>query len=49
MKIDRQQIILFIAKYFSYLINTLIVLAVVAGVAFWIHALIDSAKMTHYN
>jgi large-conductance mechanosensitive channel len=41
---DRQKVILTINKYISYLINILIVAALVGFIAFWIQTLIRSAQ-----
>jgi hypothetical protein len=41
---DRQKLILVTTKYASYLINIVIVGAVLSGIALWIHLLILSAK-----
>lgn len=43
MQIDKQKVILFVTKYLSYLINTVIILAVMAFVAGWIYLLYRSA------
>lgn len=49
LKFDRPQVILFIAKYVSYLINIAIVLTVLAGVAWWILQLMESTHMQTYH
>lgn len=43
-KIDRQNLILTLNKYISYLINIAIVAVIVGGIVFWIQILIESAK-----
>ncbi|HEY9746533.1 MAG TPA: hypothetical protein V6C99_09990 [Oculatellaceae cyanobacterium] len=43
-KLDRQQIILTINKYISYVINILIVAALVGVIVFWVQTLILSAQ-----
>lgn len=44
MKFDRQKFILVSTKYISYLINIVIVGAVVGGVALWVKLLIASSR-----
>ena len=41
---DRQKIILTINKYISYVINIVIVAAIVGFVVFWVQTLIQSAQ-----
>lgn len=42
MKIDKEKVILFTTKYVSYLINTVIVLAIGAFVTGWVYFLYKS-------
>ncbi len=44
MKLEKETVILFITKYLSYLINTVIVLAIGGFVAGWIYFLVRSAQ-----
>lgn len=48
-KFDRQAVTLFIAKWISYLLNLLIILALLAFVAFWGYGLYESTLPTHYH
>lgn len=43
MNIEKEKVILFATKYLSYLINTVIILAVGGFVAGWIYLLYKSA------
>lgn len=42
MKIDKEKVILFTTKYLSYLINTVIILAVAGFVTGWVYLLYKS-------
>ena len=44
MKLEKQQVVLFITKYLSYLINTVLILALGGIVAGWIYLLYESAR-----
>jgi hypothetical protein len=46
---DRQKVILFIAKWISYGVNTIIILAVLAFIGWWGNQLYLSAQMTNYH
>ena len=48
-KFDKEQVILFIAKYVSYLLNTLIILAVLGVAAWWLYQLYLSTLITNYH
>lgn len=47
--IDRQQVTLFIARWFSYLLNLVIILAVMGLVGWWLYELYLSTLPTHYH
>jgi len=48
-KIDRQKVVLFIAKWISYLLNAVIMLALLGVAAWWIYQLYLSTLPTHYH